>query len=143
VWAAVPGSGSPSSIEREEQDSVAATAVGYALVRGPYVTNLDTDSWEPFVLEGGRVVGEIHLLRDEDGYTCGLWRVPAGEAPEPFPYEMAQNETIHVLEGELTIAVDGGPSVDLEAGDVASFTPGTKTTWRLRQVPFREVFVLS
>jgi uncharacterized cupin superfamily protein len=117
-------------------------------VAGPYRTSLDAvDGWEPFELADGSTVGEVHLLRGDEtdggAYYTGLWRVTAAEPPPPFPYEMAQNETIYVIEGELTIEVEGGPALDLGPGDVASFTPGTKTTWRLRRVPFREVFVLS
>jgi uncharacterized cupin superfamily protein len=104
------------------------------------------DGWEPFELPGGRIVGELQLVRSEDGehaYTCGFWRVPSGDPPEPFPYDMAQNETIYVIEGELTIAVEGGEELHLGPGDLASFTAGTTTTWRLSKTPFKEAFVLS
>ena len=84
------------------------------------------------------------MRADEDGgYYAGFWRVPAGEVPGPFDYESELDETIHVLEGALTIEVDGGPTLELRAGDLASFEKGTKTRWTLREVPFREVFVLS
>jgi uncharacterized cupin superfamily protein len=116
-------------------------------VRDPYVTNRSTGGWEPFELVDGRTVGEVCLLRGDDtdggAYYTGFWRVTDAQPPPPFPYEMAQNETIYVIEGELTIEVEGGASVDLRAGDLASFTPGTRTTWRLRRTPFTEVFVLS
>jgi uncharacterized cupin superfamily protein len=112
---------------------------------GPYTSSSATERWEPFELADGRVVGEAHLMRaDEDGgYYAGFWRVPAGDLPAPFDYAMELNETIHVVEGALTIEVEGGPSLDLGPGDIASFEKGTKTRWTLREVPFREVFVLS
>lgn len=114
---------------------------------GDAYVSTDDAGWEPFELPGGRVVGEVQLLRGDEtdggAYYNGFWRVPAGELPEPFPYEMAQNETIYVIEGELTIEVDDGPTLDLAPGSMASFTAGTTTTWRLTKTPFKEAFVLS
>jgi uncharacterized cupin superfamily protein len=112
---------------------------------GPYTSSPSTGSWEPFELPDGRTVGEAHLMRaDEDGsYYAGFWRVQAGALPAPFDYVMELNETIHVVEGALTIEVEAGPTLELGAGDLASFEKGTKTRWTLREVPFREVFVLS
>lgn len=113
-----------------------------------FTTSADaSDGWEPFELPDGSTVGEVRLLRGDDtdggSYFNGFWRVTSAEPPPPFPYEMAQNETIYVIEGELTIEVEDGPTLTLGPGDMASFRPGTKTTWRLMRTPFREAFVLS
>jgi uncharacterized cupin superfamily protein len=112
---------------------------------GPYLSNVDATEWEPFEVGDGRVIGEAHFVRaDEDGsFYAGLWRMPGGEVPEPFEYEIAMNETIHVLEGSVQIEVTGGPTVELKAGDIVSFRAGTSTRWTMREVPFRELFVLS
>ncbi len=112
---------------------------------GPYVSSLDAETWEPFEVGDGRIIGEVHFLRaDEDGsYYAGLWRMPGSEPPEPFAYEMAMNETIHVLDGELELEVVGGPTLRLGAGDIASFVAGTNTRWTLVRTPFRELFVLG
>jgi uncharacterized cupin superfamily protein len=112
---------------------------------GPFVSSVDADTWEPFEVGDGRVIGEVHFLRaEEDGsFYAGLWRMPGRDLPDPFDYEMAQNETIHVLEGEVELAVEGGPTLRLKAGDLASFRAGTSTRWTLRTVPFKEFFVLS
>jgi len=94
---------------------------------------------------GGDTVGEVHVLRSDEGdrpYDAGLWRV-LGELPAPFHYDFEQNETIHVLEGEVVISVDGGPTLELTAGDVASFAAGGSATWQIVQTPFRELFVLG
>lgn len=115
-------------------------------MHGPYLTSGEGE-WEPFEVAEGVTVGEVLLLRGDDtdggAYYNGFWRVTSPELPAPFPYEMAQNETIYVIEGALTITVEGGPVLELEEGSIASFTPGTKTTWQVRRTPFREVFVLS
>ena len=105
---------------------------------------VDPDTWEPMEL-GGQIVGEVHLVRAGEGelpYTVGLWRV-LGDVPDGFDYAFAQDETIHVLEGEVEIAVDGGPTLHLGAGEVASFAVGTQTRWQIARTPFKELFVLS
>jgi uncharacterized cupin superfamily protein len=112
---------------------------------GPFVSSVEADTWEPFDVGDGRIIGEVHFLRSEDdgSFYAGLWRMPAGDLPEPFDYEMAMNETIHVLEGAVELAIEGGPTLQLKAGDLASFRAGTNSRWTLREVPFRELFVLS
>ncbi len=111
---------------------------------GPWKTHVDADSWEPMEL-AGEIVGEVHSLRSDDGerpYEAGLWRV-LGDLPAPFAYDFEQNETIHVLEGAVVIDVDGGPTLELGEGDVASFAAGSRAVWRISRTPFRELFVLS
>lgn len=111
---------------------------------GPWQTSVDASEWEPLEL-GGAVVGEVHSLRAEDGesaYEAGLWRV-LGVPPGPFRYDFELNETIHVVEGEVVITVDGGPTLELGPGDIASFAAGSSATWRIARTPFKELFVLS
>ncbi|MDH4177228.1 MAG: cupin domain-containing protein [Thermoleophilia bacterium] len=111
---------------------------------GPWRTHVDADAWAPMEL-GGDIVGEVHTLRSDEGaraYEAGLWRV-LGELPAPFDYDFELDETIHVLEGGVVIAVDGGPTLALGPGDVASFAAGSRATWRIVRTPFKELFVLS
>ncbi len=111
---------------------------------GPWQTHVDADGWAPMEL-AGEIVGEVHTLRSNEGerpYEAGLWRV-RGDLPAPFAYDFGQNETIHVLEGAVVIAVDGGPTLELEQGDIASFSAGTRAVWRISRTPFKELFVLS
>lgn len=111
---------------------------------GPWQTNVDASDWEPMEL-AGETVGEVHLLRSDEGeqpYAAGLWRV-LGELPAPFAYDFEQNETILVLEGVVVIDVDGGPVLELSEGDIASFAAGSRAVWRIARTPFKELFVLS
>ena len=111
---------------------------------GPWQTRVDADGWEPMELSG-EIVGEVHSLRSDNGerpYEVGLWRV-LGDLPAPFAYDFEQNETIHVLEGAVVIDVEGGPTLELEQGGIASFAAGSRAVWRISQTPFRELFVLS
>jgi hypothetical protein len=97
--------------------------------------------WEPFVV-GGVALGEVHWVRTEgaEGATLyvGLWR----SEPQSFPYPFNADETIHALEGELVIDLENGEQVTLRAGDIASFTKGTKSTWTVTE-PFKKLFVIS
>ena len=105
-----------------------------------FVTRVDADPWEP-----ADFGGEIHFLRTEEGerpYHSGVYRA-LGEPPAPFEYAFELDETIHVLEGRVEIAVEGGPTLELGPGDLASFAAGAKAVWRIAETPFREVFVLS
>jgi uncharacterized cupin superfamily protein len=43
----------------------------------------------------------------------------------------------------VSLAVEGGPTLELAAGDIASFHAGTRTRWTIRETPFRELFVLG
>jgi uncharacterized cupin superfamily protein len=117
-------------------------------VEGAYLSNVGAETWEPFDLGDGRILGEVHWLRSEDNGAgaflhCGVWRVVGAEAPEPFSYEMSMNETIHVLEGEVHLQVEGGDMLVIREDDVASFRRGLVTTWTIVRTPFKEFFVLS
>jgi len=59
-----------------------------------------------------------------------------------FPYSFPGDETFHVLEGEVTIELEGGESVTLGPGDIASFTKGQSSTWTITK-PFKKFFVIS
>lgn len=86
-------------------------------MEGPWKTNVEADEWEPMELEGA-IVGEVHSLRSEEGdapYEAGLWRVLGG-LPAPFHYDFELDETIHVLEGEVVISVDGRPDARARPG---------------------------
>ena len=48
--------------------------------------------------------------------ACGYWRITTAEAPEPFDLVMEADETISLVQGHLTIEVEGGHVYDLFAG---------------------------
>ena len=47
-----------------------------------------------------------------------------------------------VLEGEVRIEIDGGPTVVLQPGSMASFAAGTRMTWHVK-APFRDAYVVG
>ena len=62
--------------------------------------------------------------------------------PSRFRYDFTHDECVHVIEGDVVVAVDGEGPVQLSAGDIASFTAGTTSTWTVRTA-LRKFFVIS
>lgn len=91
----------------------------------------DVDEFRPtpiepsWILEGEPVARSSPIARSADGlFSCGRWECTAGR----FHFYYALDEIIQILEGSVTIEVDGREQT-LEAGDVAILQQGLKTTW--------------
>jgi uncharacterized cupin superfamily protein len=101
---------------------------------------------EPFngfaeVLEGDPAAGVAWLRTTASGngtLYAGIFVVQ----PSRFRYDFAQDECLHVIEGDVQIVVVGEPPVRLRAGDVAAFSAGTASTWTVH-APLRKFFVIS
>lgn len=106
-------------------------------------TNATVDEFEPY-LEEGEEFGQVHWLSTGENtpLISGIWRVLPGEVPETFEYNYPTHETIHILEGSVTIDFADGESVTLAAGDLSAVEQGTKSVWRIdRSTTFRKFFV--
>ena len=106
-------------------------------------TTVSIDEFEPF-LEDGEELGQVHWLSSgqDTPLISGIWRALPGEVPEAFDYDYPMHETIHVLEGKVTIDFADGESVTLVAGDLSAVQQGTKSVWRIDPTtPFRKFFV--
>jgi uncharacterized cupin superfamily protein len=92
------------------------------------------------------VEGELDMrfleLRNTTGPDGSVWAGIVTIEPVTIHYTFKGHETIHVLEGEVSIAVDGRTPLDLRAGDVASFIKGSRSTWEIKSA-LREFFVLT
>jgi uncharacterized protein len=101
--------------------------------------------FEPFPLDGvleGDPDGRVHWLRTSGSGEATLQAGIFEGQPSRFRYTFETDETILVIEGQVTIELDEGESVALESGDIASFPRGAQATWNITQ-PLREFFVLS
>ncbi|MGH3035330.1 MAG: cupin domain-containing protein, partial [Gaiellaceae bacterium] len=67
-------------------------------------------------------------LREDEHMQAGLWRVP--DDLEAVPFELPLDEALLVLDGEIEIAIEGGPTLRLVAGNIASFRKGLRSTVR-------------
>lgn len=93
------------------------------------------------ILVGGPEDAELKVapLEQADGnqvmvgvYACG---------PGRTNLMLEQNETIHILEGEVRVELDNGDAVELGPGDIAFLPKGHLSTWTIK-TPFKELFVL-
>ena len=90
----------------------------------------------------GELTMRVHELRNTIGPDGSVWAGIATIEPVTIHYTFKGDETIHVLEGEVSITVDDERTIDLKAGDVASFEKGTRSTWVVTK-RLREFFVLT
>jgi uncharacterized protein len=107
--------------------------------------SIDASDFEPYpfpeedILEG-RPNSRVHWVRPEGqgSQLVGVFR----SEPAVIRYAWDADETIHVIEGSVRIESEGGQSVELGVGGVASFTAGDRGTWHILE-PFCELFVLT
>jgi uncharacterized cupin superfamily protein len=97
----------------------------------------DAEDWEYDEETGGLV----HLLRADDAVQAGLWK-PGETAGQTIELELVAHETVLVLAGTGTLQVDGGPVLELAAGDMLSLRKGARTTWVV-DADFKEFWVYS
>jgi uncharacterized cupin superfamily protein len=103
---------------------------------GVFVSNVQTGGWEP----DPEVGGEMHILCHADGTEAGLSRF--ADLSGPIVWTLPARETLLVLEGRARIDVEGGPTLELESGDIASLPAGAETTWNLT-CPFKEFWIVN
>jgi uncharacterized cupin superfamily protein len=104
---------------------------------GVFVSNVRTSDWEPDPEVPG---SEMHEFVRADGVQAGLTRFTTVDGPTEWT--PPQRETIHVLEGEVTIEIADGPALTLRPGDLASLPTGLETIWHITP-PFTELWVLA
>jgi uncharacterized cupin superfamily protein len=104
---------------------------------GVFVSSTATEEWE----SDPEVGGDVHVLCTDVGVDAGMSRM-ATPPPGPIEYTTPGRETILVLEGTARIQIEGGPTLELSAGDLASIPAGSKTTWHVT-APFKEFWVLA
>jgi uncharacterized cupin superfamily protein len=90
----------------------------------------------------GELIMHVHELRNTVGPGGSVWAGVVTIEPVTIHYTFKGDETIHVLDGEVSITVNDETTVDLKAGDVASFAKGARSTWVVK-THFREFFVLT
>lgn len=105
---------------------------------GIFVSGPANQEWEPTPDYAGT---EFHALVETDELHAGLFRI-AQEGSITFPWSPPARETVIVLEGEVRIEIDGGPTVVLQPGSMASFAAGTRMTWHVK-APFRDAYVIG
>jgi uncharacterized cupin superfamily protein len=90
------------------------------------------ETWEaidPASLVAGTPVQRGHLYHElpELGYSAGVWDCTALTS-KVAPYEV--NEFMLLLEGSVTIAVEGGEEVTIQAGESFVIPQGLRCSWK-------------
>lgn len=105
---------------------------------GVFTSSVSAEEWEPDT----DPPGEVHVLTSGPGVEAGLWRPVQGVTPEPVRWTLPAREVILILEGAAKIGIEGGPTLELKAGDMASMPEGAVTTWHLTP-DFKELWVIG
>ncbi len=100
---------------------------------GVFLSSTSTDDWQP----DPEVGGEMHIVVQREDAFVGMTRYR--DAPDGIPWTLPERETVLILEGAARIEIDGGPTLDLKVGDIASIPKGATTTWHV-SAPFRELW---
>lgn len=103
---------------------------------GVFRSNTTTDVWE----DDPEVGGKVHFLCAETGSESGMSWMPDGGGPVDFTPE--HRETALVLEGSATIQIVGGPTMEVQPGDMFSLPAGTKTVWTMTP-GFKEFWLIA
>lgn len=105
---------------------------------GVFVSSTSTDDWLPDPEIGGGA--EEHVLVDRGSMRAGMSRFTEG-GPDDVNWVLPQTEVLLVLEGEVQIEIEGGPTLELKTGDMATLPKGAATHWVFK-LPFKEMWVL-
>ncbi len=100
---------------------------------GVFVSNVATDDWQPDPETGG----EMHVLYEGEGAYVGMSRFM--DVAEVGPLTLPARESILILEGAARVEIAGGPTLELEVGDMASIPEAATVTWHLT-LPFKELW---
>ena len=105
---------------------------------GVYTSSSLPETWE----QDSDPPGEVHILCADAEMQSGLWRPLAGLTPDPVRWTLPARETILVLQGSGHIEIEGGPTLELNPGAIASLPGGATTTWHITP-DFKEFWVLG
>jgi uncharacterized cupin superfamily protein len=101
--------------------------------RHPNVTNVDELEWEDGPVHGARFASKAKRLGARTGgrsLGCSLYEVAPGKRAFPMHAHLANEEAIHVLEGEGTLRI-GERAVPVRAGDFVALPAGPQSAHQL------------
>jgi len=77
-------------------------------------------------------------LWSDGDQSAGIWHCTPG--PSRWSFDKVA-EFIHVLDGSMTVTVDGGEPLKVGAGDLAVFPRGWSGTWDIHE-PLTKAYVI-
>lgn len=87
------------------------------------------------VVSGDPTVAATEVLADPTR-VVGVWEHGPGTSTD-----VEADEVFVVLSGRATVAVEGGPTLELGSGDIGVLVAGDRTTWTVHET-LRKVYVL-
>jgi uncharacterized protein len=82
-----------------------------------------------WVRQGNPTASATRLWKSDDGTATTLvWECTAGT----FEWHYREEETVHILEGEVHVSIAGGNSFRLGPGDTALFRAGAHAVWTVK-----------
>jgi uncharacterized cupin superfamily protein len=109
------------------------------------VTTDNPSDYEDFPLPDvidGKPEGKVHWLRTSTEGDGQLLTGMFTAQPSKVNYEFVGDESLHLMEGRVTVEMSDGETVEMKAGDVASFPKGAKSVWTIHE-PMKKFFVIS
>lgn len=106
----------------------------------PYARHIASLPLEPGDLDPEQVVAGAPRVLGADldvpaGLAAGVWEHTAGTSTD-----VEVDEVFVVVSGRATVAVEGGPVLEVGPGDVGVLTAGVRTTWTVHE-DLRKVWV--
>ena len=109
------------------------------IIRKVQASSENLDDWSlpgELIISGNPVAkGKLLWQSDDKRIGNGIWSCESGS----FNWVYTWDETIYLIDGEVTITDDHHNSNTYKAGDLFFIPIGTKTTWSVTQ-PVRKVF---
>ena len=99
-------------------------------------SELDDAPLDPAQVVDGTPEVRVLELHDADDLGIGVWQHGAGVSTD-----VEADEVFVVLSGRATVAVDGGPTLELCPGDVGLLPAGARTTWTVHET-LRKIYVV-
>ena len=91
-------------------------------------SDLDDAPLDPAQVVAGDPEVRLLALHDADDLGIGVWQHGVGTSTDT-----EADEVFVVLSGRATVAVDGGPTLEIGPGDVGLLPAGARTTWTVHE----------
>ena len=98
---------------------------------------LQPDELDPASIVSGTPRTASTVLHADDAVERGIWEITPGVVTDT-----EADEIFTVLSGRATIAIDGGPTLEVGPGDVGVFEAGARTVWTVHET-LRKVYQIT
>jgi uncharacterized cupin superfamily protein len=99
-------------------------------------SDLGVDDLDPATVAADHPETRSLALYDGEDVAIGVWQHSTGVSTD-----VEADEVFVVLSGRATVAVEGGPTLEIGPGDVGLLPAGARTTWTVHET-LRKVYVL-